>query len=304
MDLTTRVKQLALNNDVDYVGIAPVDRFEHAPQGHKPTDLLPGAKSVVSMGIRISLGPQLSQRIALANKELRHVGFSYRWFGYGMLNMHFLDRAAFVVTRVLQGEGYVAVPVVASGVEDIRNMIAAFSHRHAAVAAGIGELGWNTVCITPDWGPRVRFVSVITTAELEPDPMYHGPKLCDVDRCRELGGGVPICVKVCPLRLFSTDDGDELVIGDISFRYAKFNRMRCGAVGVGLAKGVLGLKDIPIPKEYDFDAFFQGVGQTHPQQVVEGWVYGRGHYCGLCILRCPVAASATLDNVMREFYQE
>jgi epoxyqueuosine reductase QueG len=85
MDLTTRVKQLALNNDVDYVGIAPVDRFEHAPQGHKPTDLLPGAKSVVSMGIRISLGPQLSQRIALANKELRHVGFSYRWFGYAFL---------------------------------------------------------------------------------------------------------------------------------------------------------------------------------------------------------------------------
>jgi len=53
--------------------------------------------------------------------------------------MYFLDRASFLVNRLLEQEGYVSVPIVASGVEDTRNVIAAFSNRHAAVAAGLGN---------------------------------------------------------------------------------------------------------------------------------------------------------------------
>lgn len=36
--------------------------------------------------------------------------------------------------------------------------MALFSNRHAAVAAGLGEIGWNGFCLTPDNGPRQRFV--------------------------------------------------------------------------------------------------------------------------------------------------
>ena len=39
----------------DLVGIAPVERFAGAPKGHKPEDLLPGARSVVAMAKRIHL---------------------------------------------------------------------------------------------------------------------------------------------------------------------------------------------------------------------------------------------------------
>ena len=164
-ELTKAVKGLAYNNNIDYIGIAPIDRFVNAPDGHKPTDLLPGAESVISLGVRVSQGPQLTQRMALAHqKKLRHVSFSYRWFGYGLLNMYFLDGAAFLLTKLLEKEGYVSVPIVANGVEDTRAVMAAFSNRYAAVAAGLGEFGWNGICLTPDVGPRVRFVSVITTA--------------------------------------------------------------------------------------------------------------------------------------------
>lgn len=48
--LTEEVKQLILSNDIDLVGVAPVERFVNAPQGHKPEDLLPGARSVISLG--------------------------------------------------------------------------------------------------------------------------------------------------------------------------------------------------------------------------------------------------------------
>ena len=175
MSLTVKVRKLARENEIDYVGIAPVDRFVHAPDGHKPWDLLPGAQSVISIGMRMSRGPQLTQRTALANlagRRLRHTTFSYRWFGYGMLNMYFMDRVAFLISKLLEEAGELAIPMVSSGVEDLKAVMAAFSNRHAAVAAGHGVIGWNGICITPDVGPRARFESVITTAKLDPDPMY------------------------------------------------------------------------------------------------------------------------------------
>jgi len=299
--LAERVKALAFSSNIDYVGVAPVERFANAPEGHRPEDLLPGAESVISMGMKVSLGPQLTQRIALANqKTRRHVSFSYRWFGYGLLNMYFLDRAAFLMNRLLEKNGYVSVPIVASGVEDTRNVMAAFSNRHAAVAAGLGEFGWNGICCTPDVGPRARFVSVITTAKLDPDSMYSGPKLCDPEKCRQFGQGEPFCVAVCPLDCFSHDRVEEVVVGGKRFEYAWMDHMMCGkTAGVGLHPLVLGPQDMVIPKKIDFDASVKLRAKTPPKVVLETAVYGRGHFCGLCMLRCPIGAPKLVEDYMR-----
>lgn len=299
--LTKRAKELAFNNNMDYVGIAAVERFVNAPEGHRPGDLLPGAESVISMGMRVSLGPQLSQRIALANQGTRrHVSFCYRWFGYGLLNMYFLDRAAFLVNRLLEKNGYVSVPIVASGVEDTRNVMAEFSHRHAAVAAGLGEFGWNGLCCTPDVGPRVRFVSVITTAKLDPDPMYSGPKLCDLEKCSQFGQGEPFCVAVCPLNAFRDDRVEEVVIGGKRFEYAWMDHMKCGkTAGIGLHPLVMGPKDMIIPEKIDFDAGLRLRAKTPPKVILEASVYGRGHFCGLCMLRCPIGVPRLVEDYMR-----
>jgi hypothetical protein len=100
--LTQAVKWLALDNHVDYAGVAPAERFSRAPEGHRPGDLLPGAQSVVSLGTRISKGPQLTQQIALRDRSMRHVAFSYRWLGYGLINMYINDRTALLVARLLE----------------------------------------------------------------------------------------------------------------------------------------------------------------------------------------------------------
>ena len=296
MNLTKKVKDLALSNDMDYVGIAPVERFENAPQGHKPTDLLPGAESVVSMGIRLSVGVELSQRIAWSNRKLRHACFSYRWFGYGLLNRYFLDRAAFLLTRLLEGEGHVAVPIVASGASDTRNLIADFSNRHAAVAAGIGEFGWNGLCLTPDVGPRARYVSVITTAKLDPDPMYAGPKLCDPDKCKELGGGQPLCVKVCPVSALS-GGSQRVILGKKSFQVAKDDRNRCMWGSEGLSDGSLALKPIPMPDKLELIDVVNALGERDPIQNRELWTIGKGDYCGKCIMVCPVGSPEIVDEI-------
>ena len=47
------VKSLVKDWGADLVGIAPVDRFEGAPAGHGPRDLLPESQSVIVAGVRI-----------------------------------------------------------------------------------------------------------------------------------------------------------------------------------------------------------------------------------------------------------
>ena len=47
------IRKLALASGVDVVGIAPVERWdEFVPAGSRPYDILPGAKSVVVVGVR------------------------------------------------------------------------------------------------------------------------------------------------------------------------------------------------------------------------------------------------------------
>src|SRR4030042_4900984 len=155
LDLKQRVKELAFSNDLDYVGIAPVERFFNSPEDHKPDVLLPGARSVISMGKRISKGALISHS-NFYHRRIRDYFFTYMWFGYGAINEHLLDETAILIARLLEKEGEIAFPIMASGIEDSKVPFGAISHRHAAVAAGLGEFGWNNLFMTPDAGPRVR----------------------------------------------------------------------------------------------------------------------------------------------------
>ena len=57
MSLKDELKKHAIKKlDMDYVGVTSVDRLAGAPEGHRPTDFLPGAKSVVVMAVRLSEG--------------------------------------------------------------------------------------------------------------------------------------------------------------------------------------------------------------------------------------------------------
>jgi len=53
---TQKVIDTLLDWGADLVGIAPVERFANAPEGHKPTDFLPGCKSVISVALHIFQG--------------------------------------------------------------------------------------------------------------------------------------------------------------------------------------------------------------------------------------------------------
>ena len=63
------------------------------------------------------------------------------------------------------------------------------SHRHAAIRAGLGVFGKNNLVLTKEFGPRQRFCTVLTDAELVPDPLIEEDLCMGCITCRE---GCPV----------------------------------------------------------------------------------------------------------------
>jgi epoxyqueuosine reductase QueG len=78
-----------------------------------------------------------------------------------------------------------------------------FSHRHAATRAGLGEFGYNNVVLTREFGPRQRFNSIITEAELVPDPLITEP-ICLRDACN-------LCLEACIVQCVTLRDDRSVV---------------------------------------------------------------------------------------------
>ncbi len=111
----------------------------------------------------------------------------YKWH-YKQANAQ-LDRIAFDVTNKIQEMGYRALPIAASQILDWKKQDAHVSHRHVAVAAGLGWLGRNNLLVTSEFGAQVRLVTVLTNLPLPAAPSLV-PFSCG--KCRR-------CVEECPV---------------------------------------------------------------------------------------------------------
>jgi O-acetylhomoserine (thiol)-lyase len=108
-----------------------------------------------------------------------------------------LDEAAYRVTAALLGLGYRAHFFPRDGYGDIAALVekpeAAFSQVLAGKYAGLGTIGRQHCLLTPQFGPRVRLVSVITDAVVAPDP------LIEAELCNDCGA----CARACPIGAFT-----------------------------------------------------------------------------------------------------
>ena len=198
-DLTEEVKKLAGNMGAELIGVGSAERWDKAPLMLSPTGLLPTARSVVVCGVIF-----LDASMELAEREIsEHWYTTYDTYDkceeLTAMNDR-LDSIVFNLAKFLEAEGYRSLPTPITGLWRIRPyksieqpFAPALANRYAAVAAGLGEIGWNGLFLSPEYGPRQRLVSVVTEAPLEQTPMYNGPALCD--KCM-------ICVQKCPLDCF------------------------------------------------------------------------------------------------------
>ena len=77
--------------------------------------------------------------------------------------------------------------------------------------------------LSPKYGPRERIISIITSAELEADPLYDGEPLCD--QCK-------MCAKTCIGQNYDEEKLNdpkyiEFEIEGKKFSYLNINRWRC-----------------------------------------------------------------------------
>ncbi|MEA4973086.1 MAG: 4Fe-4S dicluster domain-containing protein [Candidatus Metalachnospira sp.] len=191
MALKDRIKQFCFDAGADIIGFASAERWNEineVPFEFRPQSLWEPTKTVIVMGVGMPL-PIVETTPSILHKET-----------YDTANRT-LDSLAFNLTRFLNRLGEASYFFTRDGFGSLRLLkdrpMAAFNHITAARYAGLGTVGVNNCLLTPEFGPRVRLVSVFTAAALEPDPIL------EKELCIKCGA----CVKCCPVdALIMSDD--------------------------------------------------------------------------------------------------
>lgn len=249
--LTEELKQYILDksNGVALVGVAPIDRFDGAPEGHRPSDFVQNARSVVVIALPIVSGltnydeyMEESQVIKEVDTYTDKNGFEQSWNPRKALRNHIERRCSHEIINIelqtlsmygalfLEKSGYTSTYLpttygqtfswpgnIQRDLPHAPGGFGPFSHRHAAVAAGLGEFGLNNLLLTPQYGPRNRFVSIITRAPLAANPLITKP-ICLGEKCS-------LCIKNCRANAFG--DLYDLDVGGHTSRLAKIDRNAC-----------------------------------------------------------------------------
>jgi ferredoxin len=241
-----QVKAYAKECGADIVGITSMDRFEGLPAHMDPRQICPDAKSMIVMGFRILRG-------TLRGVEEGTFFTSYSIMGHAGTRWVFQPVTLWRFTKLLEDAGYESMPIpdnfpwcnidkanpdeLGQGFIDVNPSVYGktdgtwsrpvapdkpapdvfFQLRLAAYCAGLGEIGYSGMLLTPEFGPRQMFAAVLTDAEFEPDPLHPGG-LCD--RCMA-------CVKECPGKAISATETVKVRIAGRDLEWARLDFAKC-----------------------------------------------------------------------------
>jgi epoxyqueuosine reductase len=288
--LTDEVRAVALRAGVDLVGFAPPSALADAPDGTRPEQYLDGATCVISIGVHIPNG--VCDVWGQPDEVGRSAG-PYLQYGYGITSWE-ASRAAMLVARHLELEGHRSIcfqPAWSSSYyrsyhrRDEGALEQDFPHQLAAVAAGLGEIGWNGLCLTPEFGARQRFASVLTDAPLRRDAPYAGPRLCDPDVCGR------ICSRVCPTTALSTTNSHSTLVGEREYQVADLDGVRCLFGLEGLVAGTGSRAALLLPDHTVTWSVL--VSAREDRSAVDRLLISHcegaliGHFCERCLHECP-----------------
>ncbi|MDF2570334.1 MAG: queG 5 [Sporomusa sp.] len=167
----------------DLCGISAVERFVDAPPGFHPTDVALGCKSVIVIAVRFP-----SSTLATSSPA------AYTFVRNRLVDK--IDSITFQISSELEQLGCCAVPIPSSDPYDYwddnrRHGQGILSLKHAAVRAGLGHMGKNTLLVNDELGNMLWLGAVLINKDLEPDPIA-GYQTCNPE-CR-------ICLDSCPAK--------------------------------------------------------------------------------------------------------
>jgi epoxyqueuosine reductase QueG len=177
-----QIKGIILNKDADLCGIANIDRFGNTPAGFHPLDIYKDCKSVIVLAKRLPKG-------------LAHVNPRIVYNHANELNVDAVDKITYEASLAIEQLGCIAVPLPCDGPYDYWEKDnlkgkGLLSMRHAAVLAGLGSMGKNTLFINRYYGNFLRLGVILTNLDLQSDPLSE--ELC-IENCR-------LCLDNCPVK--------------------------------------------------------------------------------------------------------
>jgi epoxyqueuosine reductase len=220
--MENHIKNIAKESGAALVGIASRERLYDAPPSGNPDYLLPSTRSVISFAIPLDrkiIRDFLSKKdwLSHCNERKRTVQLLY---GTNDSLVDFLKSEGFEARGVDINNVYRPEPD-ARDVTEMTEFIPDFSHRYGAVAAGIGRLGWSGNVLTPEYGALVELGTVLTSAELEADPIL-SENPCD--RCK-------LCTAVCPVEMISKKKSITVRVAGITEEIAQKRPNTCCWIG-------------------------------------------------------------------------
>ena len=181
--LTNKIKATALSSGAELVGFISSEQLEKgAPQGHKPSDLMFNAKSVIIL----ACGRQM-------NEDRNYV---YKWGpDFSLTYIKLKDeikqrrrearRSTETVKKFLTERGFKAVT-------EPHGWTGILSFKMAAYLAGLGVFGKGSFLVHPRLGPLNVLACILTNA-----PLKYGAPL-KIDVC----GDCIECIKACKYGAF------------------------------------------------------------------------------------------------------
>lgn len=236
------VKRVARMHGADMVGIGNIERWEGSPLQMDPRQIMPEAKSVIGMVFRVNRG-------SLRGVEEGTFFSNYSAMGYGGITYLYMPMTVINVSKMIEDHGYEAIPyghqsdwrLVGNDGEDRKASMPVAPGRakpdvmvhlrFAAYLCGLGEIGYSKMFLSPKFGPRNRVGIILTEAELEPDPIYSGPKLCN---------NCGACVAQCPGNAISTTEKVTVSLAGHDVTYGKIDCKACDIAfrgGMPMAEG-------------------------------------------------------------------
>ena len=240
----------------DLVGIAGIDSPLLREHGEEPEKLLPGAQSLISIGVALNRAAVCSGNIRLNRYDSMCV--------YERLNHISLE-----TIRLLTREGARAVSVSPYLPVDMssesKGMKGEVNHKTVAAIAGLGSIGLNRLLVNAEFGPFVRLGTVITDATLSADqPLDENP----CDQCE-------LCRTACPVEAIQED-------GTLDYRACVSNALIGGLPGViAIARKFIGADE----KEIKGAIYSSDFWDTW-QSAVSGIFYS----CSECMASCPIGS--------------
>ena len=220
--LENRLKTIATQNGAALVGIASRERLSDAPPSGDPEYLLPSAQSIISFAVPYD---EAALEAFIRKKNWRSFNVDKKE------KIRQLYVIGDCLVGLLRGEGFEALAVDINnnyrpeeGAKDFSELVAMipdFSHRYGAVAAGIGRLGWSGNVMTPQFGSAVILATVLTSAELDSDPILE-KNPCD---------GCKMCVVSCPVEMMHPKESVKFQIAGINEEIAKKRTNNCCWIG-------------------------------------------------------------------------